>query len=177
MYFTKLCRFTKVIRSFSFTVEISLEAQKAPAFMALNFFSTFLHLYYARAAIQSDPDYDFQGVCKTGQSITCNTVCVSVQTETHTKHVYTFICVRVQRSPFLLHGSRTVVASLQACQMVVIQFEISRATSDTDCTLTWQLWQRSVSYICQPLSQGLKQLFCFTDVGRCCTEIQTYKMK
>lgn len=38
MYFTKLCRFTKVIRSFSITVEISLEAQKAPAFMALNFF-------------------------------------------------------------------------------------------------------------------------------------------
>lgn len=95
----------------------------------------------------------------------------------HTPNMLTCLCLRVQRSPFLLHGSRTVVPSLQACQMVVIQLEISRATSDTHCTLTWQPWQRSVSYICQPLSQGLKQLFCFTDVGRRCAEIQTYKMK
>lgn len=34
----------------------------------------------------------------------------------------------------LLYGSRAVVASLHPCQMVVIQFEISRATDDTHRT-------------------------------------------
>lgn len=49
MYFSKLRRFTKVIRSFSFSIKISLEAQTAPAFMELNS-SLFLRLCYAEEA-------------------------------------------------------------------------------------------------------------------------------
>lgn len=99
-----------------------------------------------------------------------------MQTEKHNKHIYSCMSVSsILRGPSLLYGSRTVVPFLQPCQMVVIQFEISRATSDTHCTLTWQPSQRSVSYICQPLSQGLKQLFCLTDVGGRGAESQTYE--
>lgn len=65
-----------------------------------------------------------------------------------------------------LYESRTDVRPHAACQRVVIQFEISRATSKTHCTLTWQPWQSSATYICQPLSQGLRRLFCFMS-ARC----------
>lgn len=158
MYFSKQCWFTRVIRGFSFSVKIPLEAQTAPAFIDLNSFS-FLHIYYARGAIQPDPE------CGPN---------TSTRAETHTKHVYMHVRSLHIGGLSLLYGSRTVEPSLQPCQMVVIQFEISRATSDTHCTMTWQPWQRSVSYICQPLSQGLRRLFCFTDVN-CRAEIQTYE--
>lgn len=100
MYFAKLCRFTKVIRSFSFTVEISLEAQKAPAFMALNFF---FQLSTPLLCLSSHPVWPWlwlPEVCKVGQSITRNTVCVSVKTETHTKHAYMFMSESSEK-PFL----------------------------------------------------------------------------
>lgn len=95
--------------------------------------------------------------------------------EKHTERVYLYICGFNSEKPSLLYGSRTVVPSLQPCQMVVIQFEISRATSDTRCTLTWRPSQRSASYICQPVSQGLQQLFYLTDVGGHGAKTQTYE--
>lgn len=41
MYFSKLCCFTKVIRSFSFSVKIPLEAQTTSAFMEFEFLQLF----------------------------------------------------------------------------------------------------------------------------------------
>lgn len=150
MYFSKHCRFTTVIRSFSFSVKISLEAQTHLNSFSFFFFTPLLcmnsHPHWPRVRSK-----------------------FNTQHKTHwhrrSKHVYT--CMRSTHigSPALHYGSRTVVPSLQPCQMVVIQFEISRATSDTHCTLTWRLWQRSASYICQPLSQGLRRLFGFTNVN------------
>lgn len=77
MYFSKHCLFTRVIRGFSFSVKISLQAQTAPAIMDLNSFS-FLHLCYALTAIQPDPE------C--GPSLTHN-MNTLMQAEAHAKHV------------------------------------------------------------------------------------------
>lgn len=81
MYFSKLCRFTKVIRSFSFSVKISLEAQTAPAFMYLNSFSFCTSVMHEQQSSQSLTW--LLEVCKGCPNLTHSTNTV-MQPETHT---------------------------------------------------------------------------------------------
>lgn len=132
MYFSKHCWFSGPIMGFSFSANISQKAQRGPTFTDLNYFN-YLH------------------ICSSIHDPWCEFNTLQPQAETPMKHVYTCMFVRstLIGSHFLLYGSRTVIPSPQPCQMAVIQFEMSRATSDGQYTLTWQPWQRSASYICQ----------------------------
>lgn len=145
MYFGKLCWFAKAIRSFSFTVTISLRHKKAPTFMRLNP----SEICSRAPANRADPEQVLHG-----STHTCS------EAETHTKHFYKCMCGKWEHigSPSLPCGSRTVVSSLRSCQIVVTLFEMSRATSDARCSPTCQPRQRSALCLRRPPSQGLAPL-------------------
>lgn len=135
IYLSKLCWFTKVIRSFRFSVKISLGHKQ------LLHSCIWIHSEFCTSVMTNYlvwPWTCLPQVCKNGLTHTYT------QAETH----QTFLLRSVHTgSPSLLYGSRTVVPSLHSCLIVVILFEISRATSDTHCSLTCQPWQRSALYI------------------------------
>ena len=105
-----------MIRSFSFGVKISPEAQTAPAFMDLNSFS-FLHssLCYAWMVVQLDPEWGSQRFVSLVQaSFTMETLNAVRNTHPTCLHVYVYEVISYWRSILAMwvKGSGSIPSAL-----------------------------------------------------------------